>query len=70
MLNENVFSNQWKALRPQIKERWHALNDDDLKLIDGNRTMLVSVLQEKYACTADQAETQIDQFLNQVSVRT
>ncbi len=66
MMSNDAFSKEWKSLRPHVKERWHALTDDDLTLIDGSRTMLANVLQEKYAYTPEQAEKEIERFLDEV----
>ncbi len=63
MAEQDLLSTNWKSLRPRVKEQWHALTDDDLALIAGNRATLVSVLSEKYAYTEEQAQKQIDQFL-------
>ncbi len=67
MVNQDLLANQWKSLRPRIKERWHALTDDDLKLIAGDRTVLANVLCERYAYTEEQAQKQVDQFVSDVS---
>lgn len=66
MANSDSLSTNWKSLRARVKERWHALTDDDLKLIDGNRAVLTSILCEKYAYSEDQAQKQVDEFLDQV----
>lgn len=63
MANEDILTSKWKGLRPQIKERWHALTDDDLKLINGHRDVLASVLCERYAYSEDKAQMEINQFL-------
>lgn len=67
MTTQDTFSSNWKSLRPHLKEQWHALTDGDLTMIDGSRVMLASVLQEKYACTPEQADKEIDQFLDRMS---
>lgn len=67
MANQDLLADQWKSLRPRVKERWHALTDDDLKLISGDRTVLASILCERYAYTQEQAQKQVDQFLSDVA---
>lgn len=67
MANDDMLSSNWKSLRPRLKERWHALSDDDLKLIAGSRATLASVLCEKYAYTEEQAQKELDEFLAQVA---
>ncbi len=63
MAKEDLLSVDWALLRPRVKERWHALTDEDLKLVAGSRTMLANVLCEKYGYTEEQAQKEIDQFV-------
>lgn len=69
MASTDMLSSNWKDLRPRLKEHWHALTDDDLALIDGNRAVLAGVLSERYAYSEEQAQTEIDQFLEQVGAK-
>jgi uncharacterized protein YjbJ (UPF0337 family) len=69
MADQDFLSSNWKALRPRAKERWHALTDDDLALIAGSRATLASVLCERYAYTEQQAQKQVDEFLQQVTAQ-
>ncbi len=70
MAKEDLLSGDWPRLRARIKEHWHALTDDDLALIAGSRTVLDSVLREKYGYTGQQAQKEIEQFLNQMIAPT
>lgn len=67
MPNADVLSKNWKQLRAKLKAHWTALTDDDLKTIDGHRTVLAGVLQDKYGYTSQKAETEIDRFLDEVA---
>lgn len=67
MANTDILSSNWKALRSRLREHWHALTDDDLTRIDGDRTVLASVLSERYTYSEEQAQTEIDQFLEQAT---
>ncbi len=67
MATEDLLPGDWKQVRARAKERWHALTDDDLKLVDGSRTMLASVLREKYGYNEEQAQTQVQQFVDQLA---
>ncbi len=69
MADQDFLSSNWKALRPRVKERWHALTDDDLALIAGSRVTLASVLCEKYAYTEQQAQKEVDQFVEQATAK-
>lgn len=66
MANGDILSTKWKSMRPLLKEHWHALTDDDFKLIDGSKEVLVSVLCERYPYSEEKARMEVDQFLDQV----
>jgi uncharacterized protein YjbJ (UPF0337 family) len=65
MANEDLLSRNWSRLRARIREHWHALTAEDVALIDGNRTMLASILCERYGYNEQQAQKEIDEFLDQ-----
>lgn len=70
MSDQDLLASNWKSLRTRVKQQWHALTDEDLDLIGGNRATLVSVLTEKYAYTEEQAQKQVEEFLAQAAART
>jgi uncharacterized protein YjbJ (UPF0337 family) len=59
----DVLVGSWNHLRGPIKEWWNKLTDDDLDRINGDRDRLVSVLEEKYGYSAQQAGEQVQQRL-------
>ena len=59
---ENIFSGQWKELRPKIKQQWKALTDNDLSRASGSTEVLADILSEKYGYTRDKALEEINQF--------
>ncbi len=63
-MNSDVLAGMWKQLRGNVKQTWGKLTDDDIAQIDGNRDKLVGKLQERYGYSRDEAEHQIDRFLN------
>jgi uncharacterized protein YjbJ (UPF0337 family) len=67
MMNEDILSKDWKHLRTQVRERWHSLTDKDLTIIDGNRNVLVSMLEEKYLYSKEVAEDEVKRFLNEIA---
>jgi uncharacterized protein YjbJ (UPF0337 family) len=52
-----------------VRERWGELTDDELDQIAGKRDQLVGKIQEKYGYTRDEAERQVDGFLEEVDSR-
>jgi uncharacterized protein YjbJ (UPF0337 family) len=60
---QDVLVGSWNQLREPIKVWWNKLTDGDLHRINGNYESLVSVLQEKYGYSAQQAGAQVQQRL-------
>lgn len=63
MENEESLAINWKQHRGKLKQEWHSLTDQDLDIIAGNRTMLVSILQEKYGFTELTAQAEVNRYL-------
>ena len=65
-MNRDVLEGKWKQLRGKVREEWGDLTDDELDQIAGRREQLVGKVQEKYGYTRDEAERQVDDFLDRV----
>ena len=55
--------NQWSG---KIKEKWGKLTDDDLTVVAGRRDQLTGILQQRYGFAKEQAEKELDNFVNSV----
>jgi uncharacterized protein YjbJ (UPF0337 family) len=64
-MNRDVLEGKWKQLRGKVREEWGDLTDDELDQIAGKRDQLVGKVQEKYGYTRDEAERQVEKFLNE-----
>jgi uncharacterized protein YjbJ (UPF0337 family) len=62
-MNEDILKGKWKQLTGSIKQQWGKLTDDELTEIDGSREKMVGKLQEHYGYTLDQAERELDTYL-------
>jgi uncharacterized protein YjbJ (UPF0337 family) len=62
-MNEDILKGKWKQLTGSIKQQWGKLTDDELTEIDGSREKMVGKLQERYGYTLDQAERELDTYL-------
>ena len=62
-VKRDFIESHWASLRPKIKERWSRLTEDELDLIDGNHDQLIGTLQEEYAMEENQAEREVNEFL-------
>ncbi len=63
-MNRDILSGNWKQLKGRVQAQWGKLTDDDLTVIEGRQTELVGRLQERYGIAKDEAEKQVDAFLN------
>lgn len=63
-MNKDILQGKWKQLKGEIKQRWADLTDDDIMGIEGKSDKLAGILQEKYGYSREQAEEEVDQFLD------
>lgn len=61
-MNSDQVEGKWKQLKGTVKEKWGDLTDDDLKIIDGKKDVLVGKIQERYGITREEAQKQADEF--------
>jgi uncharacterized protein YjbJ (UPF0337 family) len=66
-MNKDTLQGQWKQLRGRVQKQWGDLTDDDLNRINGQRTELEGVLQERYGYTKERVQREIDEFMRNVS---
>jgi uncharacterized protein YjbJ (UPF0337 family) len=66
-MNEDILQGKWKQLKGKALQQWGKLTDDDLDRIDGKREELVGVVQEKYGWAREEAEDEVDRFLEDQS---
>jgi uncharacterized protein YjbJ (UPF0337 family) len=66
-MNSDVLEGKWKQLTGDIKSQWGKFTDDDLAMVEGQRDKLVGLVQERYGYARQQAEREVDQFLQRYS---
>jgi uncharacterized protein YjbJ (UPF0337 family) len=64
--NWDEIAGKWKQYTGEVKKKWGKLTDDELTQIDGNRDILTGKLQEKYGIAKEQADKQIDQWVEKL----
>lgn len=65
-MNWDQIEGNWKQFKGKVKEKWGKLTDDDLTVVAGKRDQLAGVLQQRYGLAKDQAERELDDFVNAV----
>lgn len=63
-MNWDRIQGNWKQFKGATKEKWGNLTDDDLSVIEGRRDQLAGRIQERYGIAKDEAERQIDDWLD------
>jgi uncharacterized protein YjbJ (UPF0337 family) len=65
-MNWDIIEGQWKQFKGRAKQTWSKLTDDDLQNLNGKREQLAGKIQERYGCQKQEAERQIDDWLNRL----
>jgi uncharacterized protein YjbJ (UPF0337 family) len=66
-MNWDRVEGNWKEFKGKAQQQWGKLTNDDLDVIEGKRTELAGRLQQRYGVAKDDAERQIDTWLNGVN---
>ena len=62
-MNDDIFQGKWKQVRGEVQKQWGKLTNDDVDVIEGERTKLEGRLQERYGYTKDEARREVDNFI-------
>jgi Uncharacterized protein conserved in bacteria len=63
-MNPDILRGRWNQLKGDIRSRWGKLTDDDMTQIQGEAEKMIGKLQERYGYKRDQAEKELNEFLN------
>lgn len=63
-MNRDILEGNWTQLRGRVKEVWGELTQNELDQISGRYDQLVGKLQEKYGYSRQEAEEEVDDFLD------
>jgi uncharacterized protein YjbJ (UPF0337 family) len=66
-MNWDCVEGNWKEFKGKVQLQWGKLTNDDLDVIEGKRTELAGRLQQRYGVAKDEAERDIDTWLNGVN---
>jgi uncharacterized protein YjbJ (UPF0337 family) len=61
-MNWDMIEGKWKEFRGKAQTQWGKLTDDDLDVINGQRTELAGRIQVRYGIEKDEAERQIEEW--------
>lgn len=63
-MNWDRVEGNWKEFKGKVQQQGGKLTNDDLDVIEGKRTELAGRLQQRYGMAKDDAERDIDAWLN------
>lgn len=62
-MNSDQLAGNWKQVKGNIKDHWGKLTNDDMDRIEGQRDKLVGRIQEQYGKSKQEAEREVDEYL-------
>jgi uncharacterized protein YjbJ (UPF0337 family) len=62
-MNWDQIAGEWRQAKGRIRSKWAKLTDDDLEAIAGRKDVLVGRLQERYGHKKEDAEREVDSYL-------
>lgn len=65
-MNWDRVQGNWKQLTGRVKEQWGKLTEDDITVINGKQDQLVGRIQERYGVAKDEAQRQVDSWINRM----
>lgn len=59
----------WKQAKGEVRKQWGKLTDDDMDIIQGEREKLSGQIQARYGIAKDEADRQINEWLDRAEAR-
>ena len=67
-MNWDKIEGGWKQFKGKAREQWGRLTDDDVDVVMGRRDHLIGKIQERYGITRDEADREINEWLEMLEV--
>ena len=64
-MNRDILQGNWKELKGRVQQKWGQLTNDDIDVIQGSRDELVGRVQQRYGHAREQAEREVDLWLDE-----
>jgi uncharacterized protein YjbJ (UPF0337 family) len=61
----DVLQAKWKKFRNEVSDHWTQLSSDEVDRIDGCRSNLVNLLQNKYGFARQRAEREVERVVTE-----
>jgi uncharacterized protein YjbJ (UPF0337 family) len=69
-MNPDILKGKWNQVKGEVRSKWGKLTDNDLMEIQGDTQKMIGKLQERYGYKREQAEKELQEFLNPPSGQT
>jgi len=63
-MNTDILKGKWMQIKGDIRSKWGKLTDSDLTEIQGDTEKMLGKLQERYGYKREQAQKELNDFLN------
>ena len=63
-MNWNQIEGNWSEFKGKVQQQWGKLTNDDIDIVEGNRKELAGKIQKNYGKSEEEAEEEIDDWLN------
>jgi len=63
-MNKDIIKGKWHEIKGNLKQQWGDLTDDEIAQMEGSYEELAGTLQKKYGYKKDQAQKEIQTFLD------
>lgn len=63
---KDSLNGKWHELKGQVRQTFAKLTDDDVERLSGKMEELAGVVQQKYHYTRSQADTEINDWLQEI----
>ena len=64
-MNRDTLEGQWMQLKGKVRQQWGRLTDDEIDRMQGNAEMLIGRIQERYGQSREEAEREVDRWLDE-----
>ena len=65
-MNTDVLKGKWTQLTGNVRKQWGKLTDDDVDQVQGDAEILQGRIQERYGRTKEEAQREVDRWLQGV----
>lgn len=62
-MDRDRLEGQWHQVKGKVREFWGELTGSDVDWVAGRRDQLIGKLEERYGLSHEEAERQVDEFL-------